>query len=91
MNPALKTYGYSAVRFARKHASLSAILFVGAFLRIYQLGAESLWYDEVVSVWFAHLRGPSEIFEISRTDPNFPLITCSCTTGLRILETPNMR
>ena len=56
----------------RKHTLLLVILIAGAFLRFYQLGAESLWYDEVVSVWFAQLKGPSEILEASKPDPNFP-------------------
>jgi len=32
---------------------LIAALLGGFALRLYQLGAESLWYDEAVSVWLA--------------------------------------
>ena len=39
---------------------LLAILCSGLFLRIYHLGGESLWYDEVISVRLAHMT-PSEI------------------------------
>ena len=72
MSPALETYAYTAGRFVKKHAPLLAVLFAGAFLRLYQLGAESLWYDEVVSVEFAGMGSPSEIVEATKKDNNFP-------------------
>jgi mannosyltransferase len=59
-------------RLARKYWALLAILFLGTFLRVYQLGTESLWRDEGWTTWFASLGGPSEIVEQSKTDNNFP-------------------
>jgi len=57
---------------AKNHGALLAILFLGTFLRVYQLGTESLWRDEGWSTWFASLGSPSEIVEQSKTDNNFP-------------------
>src|SRR4030067_2436783 len=30
------------------------IILIGTFLRLYQLGSNSLWFDEAISVWFAN-------------------------------------
>ncbi|MGH7801016.1 MAG: glycosyltransferase family 39 protein [Thermodesulfobacteriota bacterium] len=30
------------------------IILIGAFLRLYKLGSNSLWFDEAISVWFAN-------------------------------------
>jgi mannosyltransferase len=73
LRPTLKTYADPAGRFLGKHALLLVIDFAGAFLRLYQLEAESLWHDELVSVGFAHLGGPSEIVDASKSDNNFPI------------------
>ena len=35
------------------HLSLAAILLIGFALRLYRLGADSLWYDETVSAFLA--------------------------------------
>ncbi len=43
-----------------EHLLLLAILCLGLFLRVYNLGGESLWYDEVISVGLAHMT-PAEI------------------------------
>ena len=59
-------------KLARNHGALLAILFLGTFLRFYQLGTESLWRDEGWTTWFASLGSPSEIVEQSKTDNNFP-------------------
>ena len=59
-------------KLARNHGALLAILFLGTFLRVYQLGTESLWRDEGWTTWFASLGSPSEIVEQSKTDNNFP-------------------
>jgi uncharacterized membrane protein len=56
----------------RNYGALSAILLLGAFLRVYQLGTESLWRDEGWTLWFANLGSPSEIVKQSETDNNFP-------------------
>jgi mannosyltransferase len=69
----LKAYADPVVKFLGKHTPLIAIVFAGAFLRLYQLEAESLWHDEMVSVGFAHLENLSRILEASKTDNNFPL------------------
>jgi hypothetical protein len=37
----------------RDHAILLILITAGFALRLYQLGAESLWYDETVSVFLA--------------------------------------
>jgi mannosyltransferase len=71
MKSALSAPPYYLLRSARTYGPLLAILFLGAFLRIYQLGTESLWLDEVVSGNFARL-SLSEIIEASKTDNNFP-------------------
>lgn len=36
---------------ARSYVSLVIILLVGSFLRFYQLGTESIWFDEAASVY----------------------------------------
>jgi mannosyltransferase len=48
--------------FGRQWAALAAILGTGLSLRLYRLGAESLWYDEAVSVLLAQ----KEVFSIVR-------------------------
>ena len=66
----LKIYAYPADSVVRKNALLLVILFTGVVLRLYQLGAESLWYDEAISTWAAH-QSPSQILEVSKGDNNF--------------------
>jgi len=51
--------------------ALVAVLLVAALLRLYQLGFESLWLDEAISVMFAKL-SVLEIVEVSETDNNYP-------------------
>lgn len=46
----------------RKKLVLAAILFLGLFLRVYNLDSESLWLDEAISINTAHLN-PSQIIE----------------------------
>ena len=43
------------VKFVWDRFVLLAILGSGLFLRVYNLGGESLWYDEVISVRLAHM------------------------------------
>lgn len=57
---------------ARTYWALFAVLLLAAFLRTYQLGTESLWSDEGVSLRFASMGGPAEIVEASKTDNNYP-------------------
>lgn len=33
---------------------LLLIILIGAFLRLYKIGSNSLWFDEAISVWFAN-------------------------------------
>ena len=46
--------------------ALLAIVLVGAFLRIYHLGTQSLWLDEVVSVAFAKVSVPQMVQATAR-------------------------
>lgn len=73
LRPTLKPYADPAGRFLGKHTPLLVVVIAGAFLRLYQLEAESLWHDEMVSVGFAHLDDLSGIVEASKTDNNFPI------------------
>ncbi|MCL6106450.1 MAG: glycosyltransferase family 39 protein [Actinobacteria bacterium] len=45
------------MRFSRhlERALLPLIIFLGAFIRFFQLGRESLWYDELYTVWSSRL------------------------------------
>lgn len=63
---------YSLARAAKIYGPICAVLLVGGFLRIYQLGTESLWFDEAISREFANLEDSSQIIEQSKTDNNFP-------------------
>ena len=42
----------------RTRSALGLILLAGAALRLYRLGADSLWYDETVSTFLAGSRLP---------------------------------
>jgi predicted membrane-bound mannosyltransferase len=42
-------------RYTMRHLPLAAILLVAAALRLYHLGADSLWYDELNQVRVARL------------------------------------
>jgi mannosyltransferase len=63
---------FALVGGARTYGPLCAILIVAAFLRIYHLGTESLWLDELISTSFANEKDSWAIIERSQTDPNFP-------------------
>lgn len=62
---------HSMGRATRYYGPLFAILFLGACLRIYQLGTESLWFDETFAVSLAK-ESLSRIVEQSEIDNNFP-------------------
>ncbi|MFX0202078.1 MAG: glycosyltransferase family 39 protein [Candidatus Hodarchaeota archaeon] len=51
---------------------LLAILFLGLFLRIYDLGNESIWVDEGISIRLAHLK-PFQIIEDRASNIHPPL------------------
>src|SRR5215208_4471437 len=52
--------------------ALLAILVVGLALRLYDLGSESLWWDEVYAIATMAHPGPLEIVRLSSTDNNPP-------------------
>jgi 4-amino-4-deoxy-L-arabinose transferase-like glycosyltransferase len=54
-------------------AAFVAIFVVGFALRVYGLGSESLWWDEVYSISTMAQREPLEIIRLSSTDVNPPL------------------
>lgn len=54
------------------YTPLMIVLLIGALVRLHQLGAESIWLDEAVSIRIAHM-SPGEIFEAIKTDNNPPL------------------
>lgn len=51
-----------------------AIFVVGLVLRLYALGSESLWWDEVYAISEMAHPGPLEIVRLSSTDNNPPLL-----------------
>ncbi len=53
--------------------ALLVIFLVGLTLRIYGLGSESLWWDEVYAISTMARPGPLEIIRLSSTDNNPPL------------------
>jgi len=53
--------------------ALLAIFVVGLALRLYALGSESLWWDEVYAIREMAHPGPLEIVRLSSTDNNPPL------------------
>jgi mannosyltransferase len=53
--------------------ALLAIIVVGLALRLYGLGSESLWWDEVYAITTMSQPGPLEIIRLSATDNNPPL------------------
>jgi len=57
---------------ALRTATLLAIFVVGLALRLYDLGSESMWYDELWAVRIARME-PLEIMRASLGDNNPPL------------------
>ncbi len=53
--------------------ALLAIFMVGLAIRLYGLGSESLWWDEVYAIATMAHPGPLEIIRLSSTDNNPPL------------------
>src|SRR3954452_4505924 len=64
----LSALPYSLIRLVRTSGLLYAILIVAAFLRIYHLGTESLWFDEAWSASFANEKTPWKILARIWTD-----------------------
>jgi len=72
----VKTNALPRARFASPTGSLSALLAIlvaGLVLRLYGLGSESLWWDEVYAISTMADPGPLEIIRLSSTDNNPPL------------------
>ncbi len=49
------------------------IILIGTFLRLYQLGSNSLWFDEAISVWFANESPGNIILKQTSADVHPPL------------------
>ncbi|OPY20902.1 MAG: hypothetical protein A4E24_00894 [Methanomethylovorans sp. PtaU1.Bin093] len=62
----------SIIRSARELQLILAIIFIGAFLRIYQLGAESVWLDEATT-YFLSSDTLFGIYEATKNDVHPPL------------------
>lgn len=60
------------LRSFRELQLLLAIIFIGALLRIYQLGAESIWLDEAAT-YFLSSDNLSGIYEATKNDVHPPL------------------
>lgn len=54
--------------FSKNNAILLGILLIGIFLRLYDIGGESLWWDEGFSIQFANLK-ISQIFFLQEHNP----------------------
>jgi mannosyltransferase len=52
--------------FTRPHLTLPALLWFGFAIRLYQLGTQSLWYDETVSAFLAKQTEPELIAHTAR-------------------------
>jgi hypothetical protein len=55
------------------HLALSAIVTLGASLRIYEIGAEGLWIDEAFSVWLARQPWGEMVRWVASVDQHPPL------------------
>ena len=53
--------------------ALLGIVLVGLFLRLYQLGTQSIWFDEAVSVWESQMSLPKIIETIASFENSPPL------------------
>jgi 4-amino-4-deoxy-L-arabinose transferase-like glycosyltransferase len=70
----MKRYAQPQAHFAFSYmVALPVICVVGLALRIYGLGSESLWWDEVYAITTMSQPGPLEIIRLSTTDNNPPL------------------
>ena len=72
----MKRYAQPQALFASPRGNLAALLaifLVGLALRLYGLGSESLWWDEVYAISTMAQPGPLEIIRLSSTDNNPPL------------------
>ncbi len=61
------------MKLTRSHLILLAILFLGLFLRIYDLSGESIWFDEGYSIWVAKLTLVQTAVDATTQDMTPPL------------------
>ena len=52
-------------RITKYGLALLAIVLIGLFLRVYQLGTQSIWYDESYSIWLSKLAVPQMVQTIA--------------------------
>ena len=62
---------------------LQAILLLGAGVRIFQLGRESLWYDELYTVWASRLPLGELVWEVPASGHPPRFITWLVISGSR--------
>jgi uncharacterized membrane protein len=60
-------------RITKYGCALLAITLIGLFLRLYQLSAQSVWYDEAFSIWIAQLSVPQLLQTQPQVDASPPL------------------
>jgi mannosyltransferase len=70
--------------------ALLGIVLIGALLRIYHLGTQSLWLDEVISVDFGKLTVP-QLIQAAARDVHPPLYYLLLHYWMRFLAPLNLR
>jgi uncharacterized membrane protein len=61
------------MRITKYGVALLAIVLIGLFLRVYQLGTQSIWLDEAWSVWMSKMSVPQLVATAARADTHPPL------------------
>lgn len=64
----MKVVGQERTKYS---VALLAIVLIGTFLRVYQLGAQSIWFDEAFSVWISKM-GLLQIVQLTAADVHPP-------------------
>src|SRR3990172_1679209 len=62
------------------------IILIGAFLRLYKIGSNSLWFDEAISVWFANESLGNIIIKQTSADVHPPLYYILLSLWLSVFE-----
>src|SRR3990172_6868524 len=62
------------------------IILIGTFLRLYQLGSNSLWFDEAISVWFANESLGNIIIKQTSADVHPPFYYIVLSLWLSVFE-----
>jgi uncharacterized membrane protein len=52
---------------SKYNVALLVIILIGLFLRVYDLGTQSIWYDESSSVWIAKMSFLSQVVQATRS------------------------